>query len=52
VINPRANYFWLSCETATENLEAPRAMPPAARELVRLYSCQHRWRRATSPPKH
>ena len=27
VINPRANYFWLSCETATENLDAPRAMP-------------------------
>src|SRR5581483_135721 len=47
VVNPRSNYFWLSCETATENLDAPRAVPATARELVRLYSCQHRWRRAS-----
>jgi hypothetical protein len=50
VINPRANYFWLSSETATENFDAPRAVPAVARELVRRYSCQHRWRRPA--PRH
>jgi len=45
VVDPNANYFWISCETATENLEAKRAMPAQGRELVRVYSCLHRWRR-------
>lgn len=45
VVDPKANYFWISCETATENLEAKRAMPAQGRELVRAYSCLHRWRR-------
>lgn len=42
VINPRGNYFWLSCETATANAHAARVVPVAARELVRVYSCLHR----------
>ena len=48
VVHPTANYFWLSCETATENLQARRAAPVEARELVRVYSCLHRRRRAVS----
>ncbi len=43
VVDPRAgNYFWLSCETATSNLEADRAIPAKTRKLVRAYSCLHR----------
>ena len=43
VISPRANnYFWLSCETATANLKADRAVPAASRELVRVHACLHR----------
>ena len=45
VVHPTSNYFWLSCETATENLEARRAAPAESRELVRTYSCLHRRRR-------
>ena len=42
VIDPAGNYFWLSCDTATANDEAPRAVPKEARDLVRIYSCLHR----------
>jgi hypothetical protein len=42
VIDPAGNYFWLSCATATQNRDAPRAVPTQARELVRIYSCLHR----------
>lgn len=42
VVDPAGNYFWLSCETATANAKATRAVPAAARELVRVYSCLHR----------
>ena len=42
VVDPTGNYFWLSCETATANTKAARAVPEAARELVRVYSCLHR----------
>jgi hypothetical protein len=42
VIDPAGNYFWLSCATATQNQNAPRAVPVQARELVRIYSCLHR----------
>ena len=48
VVHPTANYFWLSCETATENLQARRAAPAESRELVRVYSCLHRRRRLPS----
>jgi len=49
VVHPRSNYFWLSCETATENRDAPRAVPVQTRELIRAYSCLHRWRRTANP---
>ena len=42
VIDPKGNYFWLSCATATANADAPRAVPAEARELIRIYSCLHR----------
>jgi hypothetical protein len=42
VVDPRSNYFWLSCKTATANLEADRAVPTESRRLVRRYACLHR----------
>ncbi len=42
VVDPAGNYFWLSCETATENAKAKRSVPMPARDLVRIYSCLHR----------
>ena len=42
VVDPTANYFWLSCATATANELADRAVPLESRRLIRLYSCQHR----------
>jgi hypothetical protein len=48
VVDPTASYFWLSCETAIENLQPRRALPAESRELVRVYSCLHRRRRAPS----
>ena len=42
VIDPNANYFWLSCTTAIANQEADRAVPAESRRLVRVYACLHR----------
>ena len=42
VVDPTTNYFWLSCETATANYDVPRSVPPASRNLVRIYACLHR----------
>jgi hypothetical protein len=42
VIDPAGNYFWLSCATATANAKAISATPAEGRDLVRIYSCQHR----------
>ncbi|HEY6860506.1 MAG TPA: hypothetical protein VI358_12065 [Pseudolabrys sp.] len=42
VIDPKGNYFWLSCETATANYQAVRAVPAVSRNLVRIYACLHR----------
>jgi hypothetical protein len=42
VVDPAGNYFWLSCETATENAKAARSVPMPARDLIRIYSCLHR----------
>ncbi len=42
VVDPRANYFWLSCDTATANYKALRAVPAESRNLIRIYSCLHR----------
>jgi hypothetical protein len=42
VVDPKTNYFWLSCETATTNLKADRVVPAESRRLVSVYSCLHR----------
>lgn len=42
VVDPDANFFWLSCKTATANLEADRVIPAESRRIVRTYSCLHR----------
>jgi hypothetical protein len=42
VIDPKNNYFWLSCETATASYNANRMVPSESRNLVRVYSCLHR----------
>lgn len=42
VVDPAGNYFWLSCETATKNARAARAVPMPVRELIKIYSCLHR----------
>ena len=42
VVDPAANYFWLSCAVATANLAADRAVPEEARWLVRTHACEHR----------
>ena len=42
VLDPTSNYFWLSCATATANLNAARAIPRDTRTLVRTYACEHR----------
>jgi hypothetical protein len=42
VIDPKGNYFWLSCATATHNRDSIRAVPVETRELIRIYSCLHR----------
>jgi hypothetical protein len=42
VVDPAGNYFWLSCETATANAKAVRAVPMPARDLIKIYSCLHR----------
>jgi hypothetical protein len=42
VVDPRANYFWTSCETATANELADRAIPADSRLLIRTHACLRR----------
>jgi hypothetical protein len=42
IIDPTANYYWLSCETAAANYRAVRSIPDATRNLIKIYSCRHR----------
>lgn len=42
VVDPKSNYFWLSCATATQAARANRAVPEQTREMIRVYSCLHR----------
>ncbi len=42
VIDPAGNYFWLTCEAAAASEQAVRAIPLAARTLLRVFACQHR----------
>ncbi len=45
VVDPRQGYFWLSCETATQDEGAYRAVPVESRRLVRVQACLHRFTR-------
>jgi hypothetical protein len=42
VVDPTANYFWLSCETARASEAAERAIPRGGRALIRAHACLHR----------
>jgi hypothetical protein len=42
VIDPAANYFWLTCPEATASEAAARAIPRESRALVRAHACLHR----------
>lgn len=42
VLDETANYFWITCQTATESELEQRATPAAGRRLVRLHACLHR----------
>jgi hypothetical protein len=42
VVDPEANYFWLTCATAAANQEADRAIPVESRRLVRVHACLYR----------
>jgi hypothetical protein len=42
VVDPQANYFWLSCATATASEETGRAIPASTRALIRRHACLHR----------
>ena len=42
VVDPKSNYFWLSCRTATADLVGDRAVPAEPRQLVRVHACLHR----------
>jgi hypothetical protein len=42
VIDPDANYFWLSCQTATASERTSPAIPAASRRLIRVHACLHR----------
>ncbi len=42
VVDPKSNYFWLSCATAAGNARAPLSVPSDSRALIQSYSCLHR----------
>jgi hypothetical protein len=42
VVDPSANYFWLTCGLARANENAPRAIPVESRRVVRIHACLHR----------
>jgi hypothetical protein len=50
VVDPDAAFVWLSCETATANAQADRALPAESRRLVRIHECLHRPPRVPAAP--
>jgi hypothetical protein len=42
VVDPRANYYWVSCDTAAANEARDLAIPTESRRLIRLHACRHR----------
>lgn len=43
-IDPRSDYFWISCATATASVKkaGAKGIPARSRELIREYTCRHR----------
>jgi hypothetical protein len=50
VVDPDEGYYWLSCETATANRLAPRAIPARSREMIGADACLHRRRMIAQAP--
>jgi hypothetical protein len=50
VVDPDEGYYWLSCEVATANRLAPRAVPSRSREMIGADACQHRKRLIAQAP--
>ncbi len=42
VVDPTADYFWLSCRFAHDEEAATRAIPLSSRTLIRAHTCLHR----------
>jgi hypothetical protein len=42
VVDPTANYFWISCAVAAANHEADRAIPAESRRLIEVHACLKR----------
>lgn len=42
VVDPGANYFWLSCRRASASYDRSTAVPEVSRDLVRRLACLHR----------
>jgi hypothetical protein len=42
VVDPRPNFFWISCATAMANADAPKAVPAESRGLIAAHACLHR----------
>jgi hypothetical protein len=45
IVDPSANYIWISCASARADEAATRAVPAASRRLLRIHACLHprRW---------
>jgi hypothetical protein len=43
-IDPRSDYFWISCATATASVKKAkgRGIPVQSREMIRDYTCRNR----------
>lgn len=43
-IDPKSDYFWISCATATASARkaGPHGIPARSREMIRFYACEHR----------
>lgn len=42
VVDPKGNYFWTDCATATRHAERDSPVPRRTREMIAAYACAHR----------
>lgn len=42
VVDPRPNWFWISCKTATRSADTAKSVPAESRHLIALHACLHR----------